>query len=128
MTKCTGQAQSGLSMIRGDSATFHFHREDVNGTIIRETPTDVFFTVKNTFDDQPFVIQKKMSDGTITEDSNYEYHITILPEDTNNLEFGEYVYDVEVIRNAEGTDKQTISKGSFTLETEVTYASNEGGE
>lgn len=127
MSRCTQTQALSLSMIRGDSATFHFHREDADGTVITETPTDVFFTVKESFDDDGFVIQKKLSDGSITIDQNYEYHFTILPDDTNELEFGDYVYDVEVIRNEAGTDKQTISKGSFNLETEVTYAINEEG-
>lgn len=125
MNKCTKIEGPAISMIRGDSATFHFHREDADGSVITVPPTAIYFTVKESFDDEGFVIQKTLEDMTI--DSAYEYHLTILPDDTNELEFGEYVYDLEVIRDIIGTDKQTIAKGSFTLETEVTYAANEEG-
>lgn len=123
MNKCTKTEGPAISMIRGDSATFHFHREDADGAVITEAPSAIFFTVKGSFDDDGFVLQKTLDDMTI--DSAYEYHFTILPVDTNELEFGDYVYDLEVIRDDSANDKQTIAKGSFVLETEVTYASNE---
>lgn len=125
MNKCQ-LAGAQISMIRGDSATFHFHREDAEGKVIIETPEEIYFTVKASFEDEDFVIQKRLADMTV--DTVGEYSFTILPTDTNALDFGEYVYDLEVIRNAEATDKQTISKGIFLIETEVTYASNEEGE
>lgn len=126
MNKCQKNSGKTLSMIRGDSATFHFHREDADGKVIITTPQEIYFTVKASFDDAGFVIQKRLADMTV--DSVGEYSFTILPTDTNALDFGEYVYDLEVVRNAEATDKQTISKGIFELETEVTYAINEEGE
>lgn len=123
MTNCTKGKHLAISMVRGDSATFHFHREDADGSIITTAPTAIYFTVKASFEDESFVFQKTLEDMTI--DDRNEYHFTIDPADTNGLDFGDYVYDLEVIRNEAATDKQTIAKGLFRLETEVTYASNE---
>lgn len=109
-------------MTRGDSATFHFHREDADGKVITTEATKIFFTVKSNAEDEGFVIQKTIGDFVFDEDS--EYHFTINPDDTNELTYGDYIYDLEVIR--EDGSKQTISKGTFTLTWESTWASNEG--
>lgn len=122
MIKCTTQIGAALSMTRGDSATFHFHREDADGKVITTEATKIFFTVKSNAENEAFVIQKTIEDFVF--DENSEYHFTINPDDTNDLAYGDYVYDLEVIR--EDGSKQTISKGTFTLTWESTWASNEG--
>ena len=50
------------------------------------------------------------------------YKIFIDPEDTNGLEFGRYVYDVEIIK---GDIKTTIEAGILNINHEVTCASDE---
>lgn len=123
MNKCTTTKSPELSMTRGDTATFHFHREDAEGKIIKIKATELFFTVKPNSEDNAFVIQKRIGDFTF--DDDFEYHFTIEPEDTNELAYGDYIYDLEVI---DDSGKHTISKGIFVLTWESTWASNEEAE
>lgn len=115
-----------IGMTRGDSKAYKFQRKykDANGVIhpITQIADKVFFTVKKSYRNQEFLLQKRLSDMTF--DENAFYHFMINPEDTNNIDFGTYVYDVEVITNGH---KFTISSGNFVLGYENTWASNEGG-
>ena len=63
----------------------------------------------------PIVIHKEaelMSDGTAL--------ITIQPEDTSKLDFGEYVYDVQ-ITFVSGSVKTVVGPSKFFIGGEVTY-------
>ena len=115
-----------VSMPRGDTAAFQFQRkyEDEEGNIhpITQEADSVYFTVKRSYRDQKFILQKTKADMEF--DENAIYHFEINPEDTNNLDFGTYVYDVEIIQDGK---KRTISSGNFVLSYESTWASNEGG-
>ncbi len=116
-----------IEMPRGDSRAFKFQRKykDDNGNIqpVKQKADEVFFTVKKSYRDQEFLLQKKLSDMSF--DTDYFYHFVIDPEDTNNINFGTYVYDIEVIQDGH---KFTISSGNFVLSYECTWASNEGGD
>ena len=46
--------------------------------------------------------------------------IAIEPTDTGSMEFGKYVYDIQVTR-ASGTVTTLVKPSTFTLEPEVTY-------
>ena len=46
--------------------------------------------------------------------------LPIAPEDTASLDFGKYVYDIQLAR-ADGTVTTLITPGRFTLTEEVTY-------
>lgn len=83
---------------------------------------DIYFTVKKDSRDREFKFQKKVSDGTITE-NNGHYSFTINPEDTDELSFGSYAFDIEIVRLP--SIKKTFV-GSLTLTDEVTHANNEG--
>lgn len=83
---------------------------------------EIYFTVKKRFTDEEYVFQKRLTDGTITRDTNYIYHISIEADDTNNIQFGEYVFDIEVVT---GTVIKQTTTGSLTIGYESTYASNE---
>lgn len=109
-----------LTIIRGDTAKFHFHRENAEGEIIDTEPDKIYFTVKNSPKDSKVMFQKTIDDMTF--DEEFEYHFTVEPEDTNHMNFANYYYDIEVID--EGV-KTTISYGVFALLPEVTHAGNE---
>lgn len=109
-----------MEMTRGDTSKWKFQRLDMNGDPITVRADYCWFSVKTNDMKKETVIQKTIEDMEFGED--YYYRFTINPEDTNNLQYGEYVYDVEVIQ--EGY-KQTISKGTFTLDYEVTFVNNE---
>lgn len=55
----------------------------------------------------------------ITEFSDNTAYINILPEDTESLRFGKYVYDVQLTFN--GAVKTIIKPSTFTIGEEVTY-------
>lgn len=98
-------------------------RESATGEITDIEFDDIYFTVKRVFLAEEFKFQKRMSAGTIVKDEEGYYHFTILPEDTNDLPFGDYDFDIEIVKN--GAIKHT-TVGVLTLTKEVTYASNEG--
>lgn len=109
-----------IDLIRNDSLILTFKRIDGNGDIITEEADKIFFTVKQNNITNTVVFQKTKED---MEFNNGTYRFTILPEDTVNLPYGTYKYDLEVVN---GTDyKKTISIGDFIIEDEVTFASNE---
>lgn len=112
--------ENKISMTRGDTARWKFQRLDANGNPIKAIADYCWFTVKTNDMKKETILQKTIDNMEFGED--YFYRFTIEPEDTNNLQYGDYVYDLEVIQE---DYKQTISKGIFTLEYEVTFVNNE---
>lgn len=110
-----------ISQTRGDTKKYKFQRKNADGTIILNMPNKLFFTVKQDYTDDKVLIQKRLPDD-FTMDEDGTWHFTVLPEDTNNLNYGEYVFDVEVITDGV---KTTIAKGGFVIEPEVTFADDE---
>lgn len=84
---------------------------------------DIYFTVKRVYLAEEYRFQKRYSTGQIIKGEDGYYRFTILPEDTNGLPFGNYDFDIEVVKN--GAIKHT-TVGVLTLTKEVTFASNEG--
>lgn len=115
-----------MRMTRGDSEKWKFQRTDIDGNVITSTPFALFFTVKNSFNDKDFVLQKRLGDGIVF-DGEY-YYLSLSPSDTEGLAYGTYVFDIEVIQDAEQTYKKTIKKGQFILQGESTWAVNEESE
>ena len=110
-----------MNIIRGDTAKFKFQRLDANGEPILIRAQRIYFTVKLKYTDAAFILQKTIDDMTF--DNEGFYHFVIEPSDTDNLMFGDYVYDIEVITDEY---KQTISLGKLALMKEVTHVGNEG--
>lgn len=109
-----------IEQIRGDTGRYKFTRKDEDGNVIATRPDAMWFTVKTTYKVPQMVLQKTLDDMEI--DENGVWHFTIEPTDTNNLIFGTYNYDLEVIQDSV---KTTISYGEFRLSKEVTWATNE---
>ena len=108
-----------IEIIRGDSNKFSFTRKDNEGKTITQPANSAYFTVKESWTTQEYLIQKTIEDMTFSEG---KYEFTIEPEETDNLEYGTYVYDLEVIQE---DYKQTISRGTFKITEEATFATNE---
>lgn len=109
-----------MKIIRGDTKKCKFQRKDAEGHAILTIADKIYFTVKKNNTTLEPIFQKTIDDMTFDE-SGY-YHFTIEPEDTNNLDYGNYYYDIE--RIYEG-DKKTISRGQFKVDYEITFAGNE---
>ena len=121
---CCDNNQLTISMRRGDYRKLSFMRHSYLGVVIQVIPHDIFFTVKNTNLDEDYIFQKKLSDDTITYDSRTcLYTFEINPEDTNDLDYGCYKFDVEVMLD-EGKPR-TICYGTLKIRPEITWEENE---
>lgn len=113
-----------IEFVRGDTCPFTFTAKDGDGNpldIDDLTNFNMYFTVKNNYNEQNAIIQKTYLGGTIVKDGT-SFKLIILPEDTENLNYGRYVYDVSI----KSQDfKATILRGEVNLTHEVTFAVNE---
>lgn len=108
-----------MQITRGDSKGLKFQRKS-NGEPIMQVADNIYFTVKvNNYVDE-VVFQKTINDMDF--DEYGYYHFVINPEDTNGLNYGDYVYDLEV-KEEEYT--RTISQGIFSITKETTFPINE---
>lgn len=109
-----------MQFTRGDTFKFTFKRIDANDNVIPAIATEMWFTVKEDYNTTEIKIQKKLSTGEITFDTNdYSYHVTIQSIDTANFEYEkEYVYDLQVQQDY---IIKTIIKGTLTVTLEVTF-------
>ena len=112
-----------IYLTRGDTASLNvkISQYGCNKPYVIMDGDKVFMTVKNSFNVKDFVFQKVVSYEDLI-DGNIIFKI--IPSDTNELEFGDYVYDVE-IKTSEGDVFTIIPPSAFKLEPEVTYYSNE---
>jgi hypothetical protein len=100
-----------IELTRGDSATLTVNITDAAGKpyTVRDTDTLTLSVKKDVKDPKPSV-QKSIH-------GNNRIHLE--PKDTAGLEFGNYVYDVELL-TAEGDVYTVIEKTFFRLREEVT--------
>ncbi|MCL1789940.1 MAG: hypothetical protein FWG40_01065 [Peptococcaceae bacterium] len=111
-----------IEMHRGDTCQVSFTIKNKDDSPIGRIFDEIYFTVKNAAYDKDFLIQKRLSTGEITRDGDV-YSLMLLPEDTDNLIFARYVFDVELVAH-DPTFKQTAI-GELIIREEVTHARNE---
>ena len=104
-------------MTRGDTKCFEVR---ILENDIMISVDEMFLTVKTDCYVEDVLFQKKIGDGITIKDNVYT--IIISPENTNELEYGRYVFDVEIVV---GTLKRTIEKGVLLIGEEVTFYKNE---
>lgn len=107
---------------RGDSYQRGFQLE-VNETIDTGDFDDIYFTVKKSFENFDYIFQKRLTTGGIVNDDMGHYIVNIRPEDTNDMDFGDYDCDIEFFRDTGGFKKTFC--GRFKLTREVTHYYNE---
>lgn len=109
----------------------------IKGTTIYLTRGDSFYTVVDLFKQidetttEPYIpsegesirfsMKKMYNDKTllISKDIPIDTRLLVLkPSDTKDLRFGDYVYDIELIKNDEG-DVFTFISGKFVITPEV---------
>ena len=108
-----------ITMTRGDTLPLKFTRLDPSSHTIMDAPNAMFFTVKRSWDDKTPVIQKSLAD--MTEDDGGTWHFVIDANDTENLSYGTYVFDIEVTVSGCVT---TICKDELKITREATWSSN----
>lgn len=114
-----------INMPRGDRKTVPFRILHKNGELEDRAFTQIYMTVKKTFSDKRCLFQKILSEGTIVSYGDGTYSFTILPEDTDGLSFGKYVFDIELIVEDDIDPIKKTFTGELILEPESTYAENE---
>ena len=102
---------------RGDTFTFCFIRYNESGEVITDIPNNIIFEVKSDYNSET-LIKKELNKGIIFDKEDYIYTITIDADETNSLDFGAYVYGIEI--NIDGVIK-TIKDGLLVLEKEVVH-------
>lgn len=100
---------TNLSMIRGDSECIK-----VTCDPAFSAGDAVAMQVRESADDETAFITKEVTDFP-----DGAAYISLLPEDTAELEAGRYVYDIDV-RWANGMKKTIVEKSSFTIREDVT--------
>lgn len=111
-----------IFMTRGDSERFEVSLYDKELDIQRDfVPGDkVFFTVKTSTQTRDFRIQKIIETFDYGDPEDVGKAIFYLdPQDTKDLKYHTYVYDVQMIR--EGNVTTIIKPSKFVIEEEVTY-------
>lgn len=111
-----------MEIIRGDYTRKKFQRQTKSNEVITEKPDKVYFTVKTSEYKKSVLFQKTFENGITFDEETGWYTIEILPEDTNDLNFDTYIYDIEIIKDSK---PKTIKIDKFIVTKEVTFAENE---
>ena len=98
-----------ITLTRGDSAKMLIELTQADGTEYPMQKGDVL----------TFTLRKKVeSTGKLIEKIFNEKHIEFIPEDTVDLDFGNYVYDV-VLTTSAGEVYTVVSVSNFVIAKEV---------
>ena len=101
-----------INITRGDTGAFTLDIKAPDGSAYNYSNDTVLFTVKESVYSPEPLIQKEVHYGEI---------VTILPEDTASLPYGDfYVYDVQVT-TVHGIVDTVITPSKFAIRTEVTF-------
>ena len=119
MTIKESNGKVNISMTRGDSESLTvacYEKTDGGARVFLplEDGDTVYFTVRE--DPESEIVLHK----AITAFADGRAVIAIDPEDTGPLDFGDYVYDVQLTRS-DGTVTTLIEPSRFRLKEEVTY-------
>ena len=87
-----GELQT-IALNRGTTLELSATRRNEQGTIIDEAE-EVYFVVKKRWSDKEGLIVKSLKDMKF---NNGKYTFTLFPEDTENLPYGQYVWDFTVV-------------------------------
>lgn len=104
-----------IRLVRGDSDSITVQLSEGNEAKPLVVGDRVYFTVKKSPYESAKVLQK-----TITEFVDGKAIIPITHDDTKDMEFKSYVYDIQ-ITFADGTVKTIVPPSQFEIMPEVTY-------
>lgn len=111
---------NSITIVRGDSRVLRIDVLDENGAAYNPAPLDtITMTVRKGSHRGEIVIQKETGDADVAVISG-GWQITIQPEDTEELSYTLYFYDIEVTLE-DGYKQTVIPYSSFNLVREVTY-------
>lgn len=102
--------RKNIFLTRGDTAIITLNIYYANNAAYDSTKDRVVLTVKKSTTDKAKVLQKTAVNGVIT----------ISPADTKNLDYGDYVYDVQITTVA-GDVCTIVTPHRFRIEEEVNF-------
>lgn len=105
-----------INMVRGDTLAFGLDFENLDQDL-----ESAFFSVKVNATDDYYIFQKSLENG-IYKVADNEYIVRIAPEDTAELDAGNYNFDLQISVNGEVF---TIMLGIIVLEQDVTWEVSE---
>lgn len=107
--------RNSIYMIRGDTESITVSLRDNGVEIPFEVGDTLYMTVKESVD----VVEKQFQ--IVVKDFNEgKAVIEIDPDDTKEMEFGNYVYDIQ-LTTSDGNVTTIIPPNRFVLQGEVTY-------
>lgn len=121
ITPIVGDLQT-IAINRGTSLRLKGQRKNFEDEPIMAIAEEAYFTVKKKWTDKNPVIIKNLSEMIFDEDGYY--HFSILPEDTENLAYGEYVWDFTAVNNNE-TYRAKPAHGIFIIGNSAGWIVNE---
>ena len=114
-----------VTMPRGDIRPVRFNVFAPGGKELSEIEfTEIYVSVKRDCHDEECLFQKTLTGGDIVMLDYGDYQFRIMPEDTDDLAFGVYAMDIELIY---GDQIKETTYGKLELTEEVTSANNEHG-
>lgn len=100
-----------ITMTRGDTVKIDVTMKDADGQTYTPVEGEVIrFKAKRNWIDESAIIEKAIPIDTLI--------LHIAPEDTHNLQFGTYVYDIQ-ITHLNGDVDTFISKGTLIISEET---------
>lgn len=120
-----------LSINKGNSYNiFVQFVNEKNEILIFEDNSTLYFTLKDNFNNTNYILQKTSLNGITYNEEKKGYDIRFNCEDTEDLDYKDYAYDITVVRNtglasANKKDKTTILKGYLKIEEVTTFEVNE---
>lgn len=99
-----------ITITRGDTGIFTLNIKTPAGADYDYSNDNVLFTVKKTTHDAEALIQKQVI---------YGENVTISPADTSGLQYGSYVYDVQLTTG--NIVDTVIPPSGFIVKEEVTF-------
>lgn len=103
--------KKNFDLIRGDTLMFTIKIEN-----LEEDLNSCYFSCKKSITDENYTFQKSLNNG-ITKEELGKYTVRVAPEDTQNIEIGQYIYDLQI---GIGDDIYTVMNGSIIIEHEIT--------
>ena len=103
-------SNQNIFLTRGDTAKISLNITSAGSAAYDSTKDRVVLTVKKSTTDKAKVLQKTAVNGVIT----------VSPADTKNLDYGDYVYDVQLTTVA-GDVCTIITPHRFRIEDEVNF-------
>lgn len=120
-TPIIGNLQT-IGINRGTSINLKAQRLDINNQPILVEAEEIYFIVKKRWTDKTALIIKDSSNMTFDEDGYY--HFTITPTDTENLDYGQYVWDFTAV-DANETYRAKPAHGYLTIGNSAGWIINE---